>query len=451
MCFRPVVIKNPEYIRTAEKYSDYYLGSKHFKALSILDSPNCFYSSSVQIPFPKSLDPDYIDDYFAVTPDGLVMPLYILVDCGKCVDCRNRYAKDLGARMILEQACHECSPFFVTLTYNDENLPINGVDRGDVRKFVRALHDRLRHGGYPHEFRHVFFSEYGSKHGRPHYHGIIFGLDPREFKDYLPLSDVIAQVWNKGFVDVQLVKTPSCFKYVSKYVLKQSTCGIPEGKNDNFWLSSRRHGGLGANILHLFDVDRLKLEFPFITVKCLDNTYKVFIPKSVRRKLCPSFSEYIGQDLIKKFKRFTFLSSLLIQLVNRDSNFSTLIHPLCPSISLIRDRHRSLVNKFKYLSPRYRFLGYCSDDIIDYTRLNTEFDINVYLNEYEYLFGYLFRFEFDEKKFLEFLTTKKVFSDLMHSFMVNLLNTIEVYDKSSENYFDFINKRMFGSRIKDLQ
>lgn len=65
---------------------------------------------------------------------------------------------------------------FVTLTYNDEHIPLGEtLVKKDLRNFFKRL--RKNTG-----LKIKFFAsgEYGEKYDRPHYHAIIFGIDPSD-------------------------------------------------------------------------------------------------------------------------------------------------------------------------------------------------------------------------------------------------------------------------------
>jgi hypothetical protein len=102
---------------------------------------------------------------------GLVdMP--IKVACGQCIGCRLERSRQWAIRCVHEASLHEHNSF-ITLTYNDENLPADGsLDVRHWQLFMKRL--RKRHGS---GIRYFHCGEYGSKHRRPHYHACLFGLD----------------------------------------------------------------------------------------------------------------------------------------------------------------------------------------------------------------------------------------------------------------------------------
>lgn len=174
------------------------------------------------------------------------------VPCGKCPNCITNYWQQWIFRLNWEQKCSSLC-LFVTLTYDDEHLPIkNGVpsvNKRDVQLFNKRLRERLdivqsdavseeenkqfRNGAY----RYYIASEYGSNTLRPHYHAIMFFswvvLQNRD-----KLEDIIQKCWSYGFVRFDSVSSCS-IAYVTKYVLKEQ----PNTKGDKpFTLTSRRPG-----------------------------------------------------------------------------------------------------------------------------------------------------------------------------------------------------------------
>lgn len=150
---------------------------------------------------------------------------------------------------------HSSSAFFVTLTYDDEHVPItdNGlqtVDKEDVQKFFKRLRKDLGKRDDFDEakpFRYYLVSEYGPQTLRPHYHGIFFNL-PRDYGDTLSL---IHSNWQKGFVSVYPV-LPAMINYVTKYCITRKSKKndhieyfLPDeidDRSDVFALVSRRPG-----------------------------------------------------------------------------------------------------------------------------------------------------------------------------------------------------------------
>ena len=180
-------------------------------------------------------------------------PPDLLLPCGKCLGCqvdnRNRWI----SRMLLEHYVHDNVGTFITLTYRDPAPP--SLVKKDVQKFLKRFRNLSRDFGISlPKFRYFFCGEYGSKFGRPHYHGLLFGVDCFapcfdsvivDFKDGYPVysSRVISQVWSKGFITVDRI-TAANIRYVSKYLMKSS-----KKRGDEFTLRSI---GLGADFFFSF-------------------------------------------------------------------------------------------------------------------------------------------------------------------------------------------------------
>ena len=114
--------------------------------------------------------------------------------------------------------------WFITLTYNDENLPYaHNLNRSDLQKFIKRM--RKKHG----QFRYFCCGEYGDKTQRPHYHIIIFGLEIDDLFKWKKtqdgiyyISQSIAKTWGNGNIIIAPVSHKTC-AYVARYSLKKLT------------------------------------------------------------------------------------------------------------------------------------------------------------------------------------------------------------------------------------
>lgn len=169
---------------------------------------------------------------------------YGYVSCGSCLACKIQKSSEWAMRLTHEYSMRK-KGVFLTLTYNDENLP---EDKSLQKKHLQDFHKRLRqqliyhlvnnlrnesqfYGYTDTELRKIaskklsgqlkYFAcgEYGDQNGRPHYHDIILGFSryDKEFvsavKKSWPYCD-----WNKlKFDDVfGTVNYDSC-RYVADY------------------------------------------------------------------------------------------------------------------------------------------------------------------------------------------------------------------------------------------
>jgi len=114
---------------------------------------------------------------------------------------------------------------FVTLTYNNENLPKNGtLVKRDVQLFMKKLRKKLKH-----KIRYYYCGEYGEKFARPHYHLILFNHDFDDKKLWKQIKETrlyespeLTKIWGKGFCTVGDVTFESA-AYVARYITKKVT------------------------------------------------------------------------------------------------------------------------------------------------------------------------------------------------------------------------------------
>jgi len=125
-----------------------------------------------------------------------------LIPCGKCPTCRARRVSEWSFRLMQELKT-STSAHFITLKYNDTNIPIskNGyhtLSKKDLQLFFKRLrkHNDKRVKAKP--IRYFAAGEYGGKIGRPHYHIILFNARPQE----------IARAWTQN----RIVYTATWYK-----------------------------------------------------------------------------------------------------------------------------------------------------------------------------------------------------------------------------------------------
>lgn len=153
---------------------------------------------------------------------------YIYVPCGKCAWCRRQKRNEWCLRFSVEMQDNIFNKF-VTLTYNDDNLPFTiDTDTGeikyiasksDIQKFIK----RLRKMGY--KFKYFIVSELGPKNLRPHYHALFFSNED--------MDNAIQDKWDKGF-SMSVPASEGALRYVTKYILKGNN------RDNNFMLCSKR-------------------------------------------------------------------------------------------------------------------------------------------------------------------------------------------------------------------
>lgn len=169
----------------------------------------------------------------------------VRVPCGQCIACRLNYGKLWSIRM-MEELKHHDKACFATLTYDEEHLNEICEDYGNiclVKSDLQKFWKRLRK---ERSVRYFACGEYGDRFGRPHYHAIIYGVDPSEI-------DLIQKYWDKGYVKLGTVTPDSC-SYVAKYMTKKLRGKALDDKlaedpsyQNEFVLMSRRPG-IGSDL-----------------------------------------------------------------------------------------------------------------------------------------------------------------------------------------------------------
>lgn len=148
---------------------------------TVFQKPSC-------LPVQKLID----EKYYFLNGDE-VLPMFLVVGCGHCALCDKDKRDDLSARCALETLESKYPPVFVTLTYDDEHLPFDGVQLKDMQDFCKLLRMNFsRYFSVPtgefskrgvekranakFDLRIVYCAEYGKNTHRPHYHALIWNV-----------------------------------------------------------------------------------------------------------------------------------------------------------------------------------------------------------------------------------------------------------------------------------
>lgn len=130
------------------------------------------------------------------------------VGCGQCMYCRINRSRVWQHRMMLEAMSHDYSAF-VTLTYDDDNVPLDGnLDPSEMQRFLKRIRRRYE----PKKIRYYGVGEYGDMSWRPHYHLALFGVCVTD-------ENVVEESWPKGFVYLGELTSQSA-RYMTNYVTK---------------------------------------------------------------------------------------------------------------------------------------------------------------------------------------------------------------------------------------
>lgn len=228
---------------------------------------------------------------------------------------------------MLESLMHPCSTF-ITLTYNDSHLPSDGMcSKRDIQLFLRRLRQTPRdyNISLPPSFRYYISCEYGTLHGRPHYHGILFGIDCLS-PDWLPsfvsnglsnscvrsfsrarnslpyaeegflstsyplfTSKVLERIWSHGYVTCDRASSKS-IRYVSKYITKQGCWSLQSmhiGLSPFCDIDGRKVTGLTHFGASVFDTSKVSYDLngSFVSrpPRCLTKYVEKFCPDLHKR------------------------------------------------------------------------------------------------------------------------------------------------------------------------
>lgn len=155
----------------------------------------------------------------------------VKVPCGTCIGCRSDQGRDWAIRL-MHESTQTYPSFFITLTYDEQNLPGQWPDderpRGtlspdDLSVFFKRLR---KSSSLP--VRYYACGEYGSSGDRPHYHAALFGmrlLDRTQIgtrKGYPVFrSATLEKAWGNGSTEITSLSWKSA-SYVAGYVQKKA-------------------------------------------------------------------------------------------------------------------------------------------------------------------------------------------------------------------------------------
>lgn len=162
--------------------------------------------------------------------------------CGQCLPCLIKKRRTWSFRILEESKSHADS-VFVTLTYDDDNLPKDAsLDPRDVQLWLK----RVRRYVHPQLIRVFYVGEYGDTTFRPHYHAVLFGLDISHARN-------LHKIWGKcsprRFTVTPLSEAAlERSQYISSYTVKKMTKKDDPrlgGRHPEFARMSLKNGGIG--------------------------------------------------------------------------------------------------------------------------------------------------------------------------------------------------------------
>lgn len=194
-------------------------------------------------------EPNYIRKRLGIMNAKSHKYQYEQIPCSHCYACSLNSSAEWATRIILESKKYECN-FWITLTYDDEHLPIaekmtygeevfqNYGDEiwltgtlvpEDITKFLKSLRKNYERKGHK-GIKYYLCGEYGEKGKRPHYHIIFMNLplDISQFYDSHIDSNYkahwkskeIEKYWDKGLIDICELEWSNA-AYTARYCAKK--------------------------------------------------------------------------------------------------------------------------------------------------------------------------------------------------------------------------------------
>lgn len=171
---------------------------------------------------------------------------------------------------------------FITLTYNDANLPPSGsLHLPDFQNFMKRLRKKYGAG-----IRFYHCGEYGENTFRPHYHACLFNFDFPDkilFKtsndNRLYTSEILSELWPLGhhlIGDVTFESAAYCARYIMKKVngepAKDHYVNIDPETGEVFELKPEyttmsRRPGIGSTWLQKYESDVFPDDFVVLNGK----------------------------------------------------------------------------------------------------------------------------------------------------------------------------------------
>lgn len=199
-----------------------------------------------KIIFPEGLQSSFRNGNLKLGKEKYSENEVVMLPCGRCIGCRIEKSRQWAVRCMHEASLHE-ENCFLTLTYNDENLPKDGsLVKKDMQDFVK----RLRYYFSDRKIGVFYCGEYGDNFSRPHYHACIFNLDfsdkikfKRIGENWIYVSEMLGKIWDKGYHAIGDLTFESA-AYVARYCTKKVT-GIKaeehyKGRQPEFAQMSKR-------------------------------------------------------------------------------------------------------------------------------------------------------------------------------------------------------------------
>ena len=270
-----------------------------------------------------------------------------IIPCNRCFNCKINKSKVWAVRCLIESYDWKYN-YFITLTYNDENLkyveqsyiPLTGefrrvptLSKKDVQKFIKRLRRDIeyhRNG----KLKYLIVGEYGDQTKRPHYHLILFMDVPisdlafhkmNKDGDTLWTSKYLDSIWKHGntLTGMFNIKTAA---YTARYTMKKlygddKKIYVDSGlikQTPEFMLCSKKPP-IGFNYFNRNK--KVLLKSDTLNYYQADKLQKIKIPKSFLKKLHESEIKQLMENRVIAAKR----EYINYKYVNKELNYLNLL------------------------------------------------------------------------------------------------------------------------------
>lgn len=289
------------------------------------------------------------------------------VACGRCLNClvtKQSQLTFLANKELLDVYSRGQGASFVTLTYDDEHIPVNDnglvtLRKADLQKWLKNMRRQMEYYNEKIPFKYVACGELGDETSRPHYHICLLGLTDVQVSKYT------RKLWKHGLCDIGVLSAGG-LRYVVKYMTKSHP--TPEIKAMRKALGVENpfvcHSvGLGKDWI-LRNLDRIvEDEFTFYSrgKKCL-------FPKYV----CQYVSVRTGVNYIPYARKFALSDRTFeaLGIEKSEYDFDKAYLSYKQKVAVLRAKNEPVddytLSKHWYRSPHYKDRVPFKDSFIDY-------------------------------------------------------------------------------------
>lgn len=236
------------------------------------------------------------------TPEGSLQ-----LPCGRCTECLSKRSIEWATRAKHEISMHD-ENCFITLTYNEDNLPSILLVKEDFQKFMKRLRRYTSK-----KIRYMVSGEYGSQSFRPHFHAIIFGYNFPDQKllkysksgEPLFTSPLLEKLWDKGYSSIGTANEKTAY-YIASYALKGKKHTFPNEQGEfitvNDYMDCSKRPAIGREYLerHKKQLVQSGSSLPRYYLKVLEKI-DIDLLEEYQNQLQEKFSHRSSQEYYSKY------------------------------------------------------------------------------------------------------------------------------------------------------